>query len=166
MVSQRDTRQVERIGTLEIIEDSREICSIIENGWEEIEFAVDSGASETVVGPDMIESAETRPGAASRRNTCYEVANGVRIANLGEKQVQAVSYEGLKVGIKAQVCEVNKGLLSVRRLVEKGNRVVFAAKEAGGSYIQDSTGRKMHLEERRGMYMLKLWTKAESKAGF
>ena len=85
MVSQRDTRQVERIGTLEIIEEDREICSIIENGWEEIEFAVDSGASETVVGPEMIESAETRQGAASRRNICYEVANGVRIANFGRK---------------------------------------------------------------------------------
>ena len=167
MVSQRDTRQVERIGTLEIIEEDREICSIIENGWEEIEFAVGSGASETVVGPDMIESAETKEGSASKRNICYEVANGVRIANLGEKRFQAVSDEGLKVGIKAQVCDVNKGLLSVRRLVEKGNRVVFAAKEAGGSYIQEAaTGRKMHLAERRGMYMLKLWTKVESDTGF
>ena len=37
-----------------------EINSIGEDGWEEIEFAVDSGASETVVGPHMIFSTETK----------------------------------------------------------------------------------------------------------
>ena len=39
---------------------AEEIKSIGEDGWEEIEFAVDSGASETVVGPNMIFSTETK----------------------------------------------------------------------------------------------------------
>ena len=66
--------------------------------------------------------------------------------------------------IKAQVCDVNKGLLSVRRMVELGHKVIFAANE---SYIQDvKTGQRMHLVERKGMYMLKLWTKAKPSTGF
>ena len=74
------------------------------------------------------------------------------------------SEEGLCRQITAQVCDVNKGLLSVRRMVQQGNHVVF---DARGSYIEDSkTGDKMHLVERNGMYMLKLWTKVEPSKGF
>ena len=51
----------------------------------------------------------------------HEVVNGVRIPNLGEKKFQEYSEEGTVT----QVCEVNKGLLSVRKVVEAGNRVVF-----------------------------------------
>ena len=48
-------------------------------------------------------------------------------------------------------------------MVQQGNRVVFDAK---GSYIQDATtGDQMHLVERGGMYMLKMWTKAEPSKG-
>ena len=50
--------------------------SMTEDGWEEIIMTVDSGASETVINEDMVESAELREGAASRRGISYEVANG------------------------------------------------------------------------------------------
>ena len=46
-------------------------------------MAVDSGASETVVGPDMICSADIKEGTACKRGVVYEVANGVMIENLG-----------------------------------------------------------------------------------
>ena len=52
--------------------------------WEEVEFAVDSGASETVVGSDMLESVPTQPSAGSKRGIEYEVANGVTTPNEGE----------------------------------------------------------------------------------
>ena len=55
----------------------------------------------------------------------------------------------------AQVCEVNKPLLSVRRMVAAGNRVIF---DSDGSYIEDkTTAEKMWLSEEEGMYMLSLW---------
>ena len=46
-------------------------------------MAVDSGATETVVGEDMVESVEVVEGEASKKGVQYEVANGVRIPNLG-----------------------------------------------------------------------------------
>ena len=138
--------------------------SIGDDGWEEVELAVDSGASETVVSEDMISSAEIKQGLASKRGVQYEVANGVRIPNLGEKRFVATSEEGIKRHITAQVCEVNKGRLSVRRMVQAGNPVVFNHR---GSYIVDNnTLERMYMGERNDMYMLKLWTKAEKASIF
>ena len=57
--------------------------------------------------------------------------------------------------MKAQVCDVNKALLSVRRLTQAGNKVVF---DPNGSYIENlETGEKMNMQEKGGMYVLKLW---------
>ena len=150
---EKDQMQLNALMT--IVPDS--LNSVTNDGWEEIEMTVDSGASETVVGEEMIAAVATKEGQASRRGVVYEVANGVRIPNLGEKQFVGVSNEGISRHITAQVCEVNKGLLSVRRMVAAGNRVVF---DSQGSYIEDpQTGEVMNLEERQGIYILRLWTK-------
>ena len=67
------------------------------------------------------------------------------------------SEEGVAKQVKAQVCGVNKALLSVSQVVKKGHRVVF---EEEGSYIQDrSTGQVMWLKEDNGMYLLRLWVR-------
>ena len=58
---------------------------------------------------------------------------------------------------------MTKALLSVHRVVQAGDRVVFAA---SGSYVKDEhTGETMALEEKGGMYMLKLWVKAQGFSG-
>ena len=127
------------------------------DGWEVIELAVDSGASETVISEDMLSSVEVKEGEASRRGVQYEVANGVRIPNLGEKKFKGHTEEGMVRNLTAQVCEVNKALLSVRKVVQAGNKVVF---DIDGSYIEDkNTGQKMWLKEENGMYMLRMWVK-------
>ena len=131
----------------------------VDNRWEIIDMAVDSGASETVIGEEMLQSVQTKEGDASRRGVQYEVANGVRIPNLGEKRFKGHTVEGMARNLTAQVCEVNKALLSVKRVVQAGNKVVF---DADGSYIEDkSTGEKMWLREENGMYMLRMWVKTE-----
>ena len=69
----------------------------------------------------------------------------------------AHTAEGVQRNITAQVCEVTKALLSVRRLVENGHRVVF---DPTGSYIEDcQTREKMRMEEKNGLYLMKVWTK-------
>ena len=138
-----------------------ELDAITDQEWEEVELAVDSGASETVVHEGMILSAEIREGPASRRGVEYQVANGVRIPNLGEKKFVGITSEGVSRRLTAQVCDVNQGLLSVSRVARGGSRVVF---DSDGSYIEDkTTNERIHLEERNGMYMLKMWTR---RAGF
>ena len=131
--------------------------------WEVLEMAVDSGASESVASDEMITSVETVEGDAMRKGVRYEVADGTLIPNLGEKKFVAVSDGGVMRHMKAQVCDVNKALLSVHRVVQAGNRVVFSA---SGSFVQDEqTGERMPPKEKGGMYMLKLWAKAQGFSG-
>ena len=109
----------------------------------------------------MLETIQTEEGEAMRRGIQYEIADGTLIPNQGEKNFVAHSEGGMKRMMKAQVCEVNKALLSVKKVTQAGNRVVF---EEGKSYIEDvKTGEKMWLQEKNGMYLLKLWVKTEAK---
>ena len=155
---QQTQRQVPGLRPLKTIEPE-EVNAIQDSEWEEIDLAVDSGASETVIGECMLAGVETQEGPASKRGVQYEVANGIRIPNLGEKHFRGYTDEGMPRTLKAQVCEVNKALLSVSKLVQMGNRVVF---DSQGSYIEDQTTKeKMWLREQGGMYMLKMWVKGK-----
>ena len=94
---------------------------------------------------------------AQRRGTRYEVANGEIIHNEGEKTFAGYTEDGAVHGIRAQVCDVNRDLLSVSRVVKGGNMVVF---HPLGSFIQDlSTQEKTWLREDGGTYTLSLWVK-------
>ena len=152
----------ERIGSLCMFRqyEPERINYVRSVGWEEIELAVDSGASETVIGTNMAESADLVEGKEFRAKIEYEMADGQRVPNLGEKSFVVVDDDGLRRSMKAQVCDISKGLLSVSRVVNAGNTVVFSPKE---NYIQDGvTGERMWITERRGMYLLKLWTKGKA----
>ena len=134
------------------------------NKWEVIDFAVDSGASETVISEDMLPNIPIKQGDASRREVQYEIANGVHILNRGEKKFQGYSEEGAVRSVSTQVCEVNKGLLSVRKVVEAGIRVVF---DSTGSYIEDKkTHERMYMRDEAWMYMLRMYVRNAACEGF
>ena len=84
-----------------------------------------------------------------------------RVVRSGEKRFVVEGEEGYERKMTAQVCDVNKALLSVSKMVKAGNKVVFDSGSDGeGSYIEDRwTGERMYMEERGGMYILKLWAK-------
>ena len=125
--------------------------------WEELKMVVDSGATEAVMSEDMLTSTETEIGAAAKRGVEYEVANGVTIPNLGEKTFKFQTAEGAERKITAQICEVNKGLLSVVKMVNAGNTVVFSK---SGSFIEDdNSGERININEENGMYVLSMWVK-------
>ena len=65
-----------------------------EQEWEEIEMAVDSGATETVVGENMLTSIDTKEGSAYKRGVQYEVASWDLIPNLGEKRFVGICENG------------------------------------------------------------------------
>ena len=74
--------------------------------------------------------------------------------------------EGGQRGITAQVCAVNKTLMSVSKVAAQGNRVVF---DDEGSYIEDKvSGERTCMQQVGGMYMLKMWVshKTTKEAGF
>ena len=75
--------------------DGVNAVEIAKGEWEQIDMFVDSGASETVISEDMVLSATLTEGPASRQGVQYEVANGVRIPNEGEKKFIGVSEENV-----------------------------------------------------------------------
>lgn len=97
--------------------DNVGIKTVGDGEWEELEMAVDSGAGETVVAESALGAIEMVESESKKRGVKYEVADGTLIENLGEKRFVGVTEEGLKRGVVAQVCGVNKSLLSVRRVV-------------------------------------------------
>ena len=149
------------LGLLEAVEDTQEVNAIGE--WEELIFAVDSGATETVMNDQQVTSIPTVSG--NKIKTKYRTANGEIIENEGEKDMLMCTSEGINRIIKAQVTEVRRPLMSVSKLVKAGNTVVF---DQQGSYIYDKdTGETMSLQEDNGMYVLKSWVqKASGFHGF
>ena len=103
-------------------------------------------------------------GEAGRRGFEYEVANGVRIPNLGEKTFIGYTDDGVMKRLTSQVCDVNKALLSVKKITANGHRVVF---DSEGSFIEDKmSGNKVWMREEGGMWMLKMWVNTKEAAGF
>ena len=87
------------------------ICTVADDEWVEIDVAIDSGATETVMAEATLNGiVDITEGPALRRGVTYEVTNGVEIPNLGERKFVGITEEGGKRGITAQVCAVNKTL--------------------------------------------------------
>ena len=127
--------------------------------WEEIEMAVDSGASATVIGGHQVKSVTaTNP----RPDIKYEVADGSHIPNMGEKDFAAFTDCGSLRRITAQLTEVKKTLPSEAKLVQSGHRAVF---DPAMSYIEHcESGEWFPLEENNGTYALRLWINRIRKA--
>ena len=62
-----DELNVEKLDIFKVIEPEGFNEIEVKGEWEEIELAVDSGATETVVGEDDLPSIETKAGPASKR---------------------------------------------------------------------------------------------------
>ena len=145
-----------QIMLLETVEPDT-LNSLEDPAWEEIELAVDSAATETVIGENILKSIDLVEGMAYKRGVKYEVANGIRIPNLGEKIFNGFTEDGMAREITAQVRDVNKPLPRVSRIVSARNRVVF---DGDGSYIEDvDNGDQIWMTSQGGMYTIKIWAK-------
>ena len=92
---------------------------------------------------------DIREGAALKRGTDYECANGTQIPNLGERKFRGITEEQGQRAVTAQICAVTKNLLSVNGMTKNGHRVVF---DDDGSYIEDkSSGERSWMHEVNGM---------------
>ena len=131
--------------------------------WVEIELGVDSGASETVVGPEMLSNVELSRGEQYQKGVQYEIADGTLIPNLGEKAFIGVSENNVVRGLTAQVADVNQGLLSVRKMMRSGYRVTFD--EDGSTIVDKETGEIMNMRDDGSMFLLKLWCKQQNEEG-
>ena len=129
--------------------------------WEEVEFLVDSGASATVVSEDMIKAVKASSPDPSKS---YKLADGSIIPNKGEMFFKALTDEGHGKSLTTQVAEVDKALLSVAQVVHNGGKVVFSPSEC---YVESASGKaRSYIEQRGGLYILKMWVPRDQEAPF
>ena len=155
-----------RIGALRpIIKEG--LKAVAKSEWRKIRMCVDSGAGETVMADDELPEVETKESWGSKHGQAYEVANGAEIDNKGEKKfiaymttVDGQSSEGK--GITAQVCDVHRPLMSVKKMCKVGHRDVF---DEEGSYVENKkTGEIITITEEDGDYVMDTWVKTEAES--
>ena len=120
--------------------------------WEEVDFMVDSGAATTVISPDEAKAIKLSDPDPSRT---YKLADGSIIQNKGTKTFNAQAEDEQWRLINAQVTDVDKALLSVSQIVQKGGATVVFSPE--GSYIQSPGGSALPMELRNNVYHLRMW---------
>ncbi len=82
----------------------------------------------------------------------YEVANGETVPNKGQKHIKGYTNEDVPISVVAQVCNITKPLLSVKKMCNAGNTVVF---DYGGCYIPcKATGVCIDIRDQGGRYSL------------
>ena len=154
----RDERaaDLERLGSFDVKEKAQ--LNVI-GEWENVEFTADSGAAESVVPSTALRSVKTEQGEKSKRGVEYESACGTTLPNEGEKRCMISTGDSpIEKLAVLQVANIGKSLLSVSKMVDKGNSVVFAP---SGAYIyNEMTGESTLLKRKGNLYVLDAWVRS------
>ena len=128
-----------------------------DGGWSSLgkgDIIVDSAADESCW---PVGQGDAFPTKAASRKMILRTANGGDMEHYGEKEV-IFKYEGGEtadpVGLKFQVTDVRKPLLAVRRLVEKGNKVVLAGGDGESYIMNEATGVKIPIKKKGGSFVI------------
>jgi hypothetical protein len=137
----------------------QEIKSVKEaefNGrWERLRSVMDSGASITVIPPNVGKLYEVRESPASKAGVQYQVANGDELPNLGEKFLPLLTSEHTTRGMLAQVADVTMALQSPRALHATGHMVIL---DGANSFVLNKfTGEVNVLEDDGINYLMDTW---------
>ncbi len=118
------------------------------------DIIVDSAADESCW---PVGEGDAYPTKAASRKMVLRTANGGDMEHYGEKEV-IFKYEGGEtadpVGLRFQVTDVRKPLLAVRRLVEKGNKVVLAGGDGESYIMNEATGVKIPIKKKGGSFVI------------
>ena len=106
----------------------------------------------------MIETERSKEGKG------FVAANNTTIEHYGMRKLKGQGDEFQPLGMIAQVAKVKSTLISVRRMLEAGNRVHF---EPGNCYIEHmTTGARTNIIEKNGSYEIGFWVpKLRAKNG-
>jgi hypothetical protein len=130
-------------------------CGInaVEAGWHKIgmeEITIDSAAEESVCPKAWAEAFGTKSVGKKMR---FINASGGEMGHYGERTANFRTVgEAAIMSLTFQVSDVQKPLAAVRRISEKGNRVVFGPTE---NYIENvATGRRIQMVKKGGSYVV------------
>ena len=116
---------------------------------------MDSGAAESVCPRSMAPNFQIQDSIASRAGVYYTSADGGRISNVGQTTVPIALENGVRTTAVFQVADVSRPLMSVSKVCEAGNRVLFGK---GGGYIMNiETGASTPFYMVDGVYVFSMW---------
>jgi hypothetical protein len=134
--------------------------------WEKLTLLVDSGASDTVVPQSVCSAAAIH--WTRKVGVEYEIADGTTLENLGERRCMMKTAENESddnaFEMDFQVVDVNKPLLSVTKVCEKGHSVIFE-KDRGAILIGGDPKRRIELKKVGGTFELDVWLKPSEGFG-
>jgi hypothetical protein len=129
--------------------NQKEVNAIDKN--HKIKFTVDAGAAEIVCEKSDAKEFPTIYGG-SESLTKYIMPNGEIVENDGEKHLKVKTAEGEKFIVRTQLTDVRKPLMSVSKVCDEGNIVVF--KQNGGCIQNEKTGKKTSFSREGNVYAL------------
>ena len=122
-----------------------------DKGYERLGIVVDSGASVCMLPRDIAKDHVMVPGKAAS----YTTAGKGTVQKEGEKTLTLGLQDGTRMQSQWEVGNIHRPLCAVSRLTSTGHKVVF---DKDVSYIENkSTGRKHHIFQRGGVYVLPAW---------
>jgi hypothetical protein len=126
------------------------------NAFEEnqkIRFTVDSGAAETVCKKTDAKNFPIIYGG-NESMTKYIMPNGEIVENDGGKHLKVKTAEGEKFIVRTQLTDVRKPLMSVSKVCDEGNRVIF--EENGGFIENKKSGQRTNFLREGNVYVLEM----------
>ena len=133
-------------------------------GWHQIEVVLDSGAADSVCPKNMCPQFAIEDSEASKAGVFYTGANGGKLYNLGQTHVPVALDNGARSLATFQVADVSRPLMSVSKVCEMGNRVVFGAN--GGYILNLETGAATQFIKKEGIYVFNMWIPPLSESPF
>ena len=148
-------------------EGGRDLCaawSSEQNGWRKIRVVMDSRTAECVAPRDMAPQYRISDSVASRSGVFYTSADGGRLDNLGQQELPIAFDNGTRAVATFQIANVSRPLMSVARICELGNRVLFGA--SGGVIVNLASGQVTPFEKEDGVYAFSMWIPPLSESPF
>ena len=175
VLDEKTAREEKRIAGIRILTEGqvdppvagRDLCaawSSEQNGWRKIRVVMDSGAAECVAPKDMAPQYRIADSVASRSGVFYTSADGGRLDNLGQQELPIAFDNGMRAMATFQIANVSRPLMSVARICELGNRVLFGA--SGGVIVNLESGQVTPFEKEDGVYVFSMWIPPLSESPF
>ena len=116
----------------------------------DFEVILDSGAAEHVVDNADTPGYELKESPGSRAGACFVAANGERIPNKGQVQLN-LKLGDTPASSTFQVSRISRPLWSVGKVCDAGDEVTF--KRDGASVLHVATGKKVgDFTRKQGLY--------------
>ena len=119
-----------------------------------LDLAVDSGAGENVVKEKMEPRTPLRYSDEQHAGVHYTTANGEIMPNSGKKVLHVVTKEGHSWAMNMQITDVNKPLMSLAKICDAGNSVIF--KKDGGIIENNKSGEETKFRRESHVYRMTL----------